>query len=149
MKNKTRKFYKKHDQKINYIVAGTWNAIFAYTSFVALYFIAKPYHVSVIVVLIFNQVIAYTQAFIVNKLFVFKTRGNYLREYIRFYIVNGISFGANIVLIYIFVTLLHFNAIVSQGVILCILVIFSYAGHAKFSFRSKNNMQSENILSKD
>jgi putative flippase GtrA len=130
--------YHKYGKKIDYIIAGIWNTIFSYLIFIALYYCNKTYKLHIIIILICSQIISLTQAYVIYKFFVFKTKGDFVREYFRFYLVYGFSFIINIILIYIFVNILLLNPILSQGVIALIVVIISYLGHTNFSFMEKN-----------
>lgn len=133
-----RYYYQKHNNKINYIIAGIWNTLFSYVTFIVLYYSMKPFELNIVVVLIFSQIICLTQAYITYKIFVFKTKGNYLQEYLRFYLVYGSSFSINLILIFLFVDIMNMNPIISQGIIACIVIILSYLGHTKYSFMTKN-----------
>ena len=138
-----RHFYQKHKNKINYIMAGAWNTLFSYVTFIILYYLTKPFKLHIVIVLIFSQIISLTQAYITYKIFVFKTKGNYLQEYFRFYLVYGSSFIINLILILSFVDIMHMNPILSQGIIACIVVILSYFAHTNFSFMEKKKTINE------
>jgi len=134
-----KKLYHKHNKKIKYVIVGTWNTLFSYLTFIILYFFAKPYNLHIILILICSQIVGLTHAYIMYKLFVFKTKGNCVHEYLRFYLVYGFSFVVNLILIYLFVDVMKFNPILSQGVIASIVVILGYLGHNNFSFTVKEN----------
>lgn len=141
MRNDEQSDYKKrtdkYRQKINYVIAGAWNTVFAYGTFIFLYYITKPVKLHIVIVLVFSQIISLTQAYITYKFFVFKTRANYLREYLRFYLVYGFSFLVNLILIYLLVDILDYHPVISQGLIACIVVVISYLGHSNFSFMER------------
>lgn len=86
--------------------------------------------------------IAITVAFLFYKWFVFRTRGNYLKEWLRVFAVYGVSLPFPVVVIPVATSLflsLHLNphlasllALISNsGVIAC----YSYFAHKKFSFK--------------
>ena len=125
--------YKKHQQKINYLLVGIWNTIFGYSVFVALYFLFTP-HIHYMVIWAVSTVLAITNAYIGYKAFVFKTKGNYLREYLRFYVVYSGSMVLNLVLLPLGVELLKIAPPVAQAGIIVISVVFNYLGHKHFSF---------------
>jgi len=131
------KLHNKHGRKIRYVITGTWNTLFSYLAFVLIYLLAKPYGLHITIILIFSQIFGLTNAYITYKLFVFKTKGNYVKEYLRFYLVYGFSFVVNLILIHLFVDVMQFNPIISQAVIACIVVVLSYIGHNNFSFMEK------------
>lgn len=86
------------------------------------------------VILTIGYVIGISQAYLCYKFLVFRTKGNYLREYLRFYLVYGIAFLFNLAMLPFFVEVLKISPIISQGVIVLLTVIISYLGHKRFSF---------------
>jgi len=125
--------YKKHGQKVAYILVGAWNTLFGYAIFVLLYsLLYQMFHY--IVILVISYIICITNAFLSYKFIVFKTKGNLLREYLRFYVVYGTSFIVNIALMLIIVEFLKVRPIPAQSVILFFITIVSYLGHKHYSF---------------
>ncbi len=123
----------KHKQKIMYLMVGAWNTAFGFASFIFLYYALQSLlHYSLI--LIVSYFISITNAYVGYKIFVFKTKGNYLREYLRFYIVYGSVFLLNMALLVFAVELLKVDPLYSQAVILVVTVIISYLGHKYFTF---------------
>ena len=123
-------------KKLRYLAVGFWNTIFSYAAFVLLYFLTKSW-LHYMAVLVLSQIVGITNAYICYKLFVFKTKGNIVREYLRFYVIYGTTFVVNLVLIGFFVELLGINLVVSQGIIAIVVVIMAYFGHNRFSFNAK------------
>lgn len=123
------------DKKVKYVLVGIWNTIFAYLAFAGIYAIALKFRVHYMLVLVMSQIIGLTNAYICYKLIVFKTKGNILREYLRFYVVYGFTFLINIMLIVFFVELLHWHPVLSQGIIMVIVMIVAYLGHVNISFK--------------
>lgn len=123
-------------KKLRYIIIGAWNTLFSYAAFVFLYFYTSSF-LHYMVILALSQIAGITNAYICYKFFVFKTKGNIVREYLRFYVVYGTTFIVNLVLIAFFVELLKINPIVSQGIIAIVVVIMAYFGHSRFSFKGK------------
>lgn len=125
--------YKRHQQKINYLLVGGWNTLFGYISFIALYalFAARIHY---LFLLALSNILAITNAYLGYKTFVFKTRGNYWREYLRFYMVYGAAMILNIILLPIGVELLKLSPLIAQTGFTLINILFSYFGHKRFSF---------------
>ena len=118
---------------IRFLIAGAWNTAFGYGVFILLFYM--PWKLHYIVVLILSNIITITNAYFCYKIFIFKTRGNYLREYLRFYGVYGITFGINLLLLPVFVEILKIHPVISQGMVLSVTIFASYFGHKHFSFR--------------
>jgi len=125
------------DRRVKYVAVGAWNTLFSYLAFVALYLALSPLGVHYLLVLVLSQIVGVTNAYVCYKVFVFKTRGNVLKEYLRFYVVYGTTFVINIALITLFVEVFHLNAILSQGIIAAIVVVLAYFAHSNFSFKAE------------
>lgn len=125
--------YRQHKEKINYLLVGGWNTVFGYSVFVALYFLFTS-SIHYMVIWLVSTVLAITNAYIGYKAFVFKTRGNYLREYLRFYVVYAGAMALNFVLLPLCVEIFRLSPPIAQGGLIFLNVIFSYFGHKRFSF---------------
>ncbi len=128
-----KQFISRHEEKVRYLVVGGWNTAFGYLLFIALYTLLHA-TVNYLAILIVSYVVSITNAYICYKFLVFRTKGNYLREYLRFYLVYGLAFLINLALLPVFVELLGINPVISQGVIVIFTVIISYVAHKNFSF---------------
>ncbi len=121
-------------EKINYLLVGAWNTAFSYLAFAALYFLLRTVlHYEVLLVV--SSILSITNAYIAYKLFVFKTKGHYLREYSRFYVVYGGSLLMNLVLLPVFVVIFGLSPLAAQAGLSVFTVVFSYYGHRNFSFK--------------
>lgn len=123
-------------KKVRYLAVGLWNTVFPYIVFGLLYYLSDA-QLHYMIILLVSQVLGLTNAYIGYKFFVFKTKGNIVREYLRFYAVYGTTFIVNLVLISLFVEVLGINPVISQGIIGIIVVIMAYIGHDRFSFSTK------------
>lgn len=131
-----RRLYHYHHEKINYLLIGGWNTLLGYLIFVALYYLFRQI-IHYLILLIISNILSITNAYISYKIFVFKTRRNYLREYLRFYVVYGGAFALNFILLPVCVELFHIQPVIAQGVLMFLTVIFSYFGHKNYSFKKK------------
>ncbi len=129
-----KQFLTKHEQKIRYLIIGGWNTVFGYGVFVALYFwFADSIHY--LVILSISYILSITNAYIGYKLLVFRTKGNILREYLRFYVVYGASFLFNLATLPLFVEILNLNMYAAQAIVTMITILGSYVMHKNFSFK--------------
>jgi len=129
-----KRLYEQHSEKINYLLVGGWNTAVGYGAFVALYHLLG-HQVHYLFILVLSNIISITNAYVGYKIFVFKTEGNYLREYARFYVVYGSAFLFNFVLLPLCVEIFRLSPVIAQAGLMFINVIFSYFGHKNFSFR--------------
>ena len=122
------------DQKFRYLISGVWNTLFGYVLSLILYSTLHS-RVHIIIISVMANVIAITVAFIVYKFFVFKTKGNYLKEYFRMYITYGLSAIIGTLSIWFLVDKLSMEFWLSQILITIFLVIFTYIFNQKYTFK--------------
>ena len=130
-------------QVVRYLLIGAWNTLFGYGTFALFTMLLAPLgRQSYILAVIPSTMINITVAFLGYKWFVFKTKGNYLREWIRCVGVYSSSMALGMVLLPVFVFVIrHRFGLESQapyiaGALLGVLtVIFSFFGHKHISFR--------------
>ncbi|MEI8079973.1 MAG: GtrA family protein, partial [bacterium] len=68
-------------------------------------------------------------------LFVFRTKGNVLREYVRFYGVYGVTAVLGLAALPFCVELLGLSPYLAPLLIMGVTVAVSYLGHQHFSFK--------------
>jgi len=129
-----RRIYHRHKEKINYFIVGVWNTIFGYGIYALLYYAFSP-SVHYLLLLLPSYIISITNAYIGYKIFVFKTKGNYLKEYLKFYVVYAFGLVVNLLLLPLFVEVSGLNPVVAQAMVIPFMVCVSYLGHKHFSFR--------------
>ena len=122
-------------QGIRYVIVGGWNTVFGVGCYTLLLIIFGQKHY--LLLGIFSNIIAVTNAFLCYKYFVFKTKGNFFREYFRCYLVYGAGMLSGMAEMYLCVSILGFDAIYSNLAITGINFIISYIGHKYFSFHSQ------------
>jgi len=143
-------------QFVRYIIVGMWNTALGYAMFA--YFTYLFTRISVhgyIFASILSNAIGITVAFFGYKLFVFRTKGNYLKEYLRCVMVYGSAaipgiFFLPIIKNAIVFSTLHHSLILVAGRVInlhqlspyiagaCVTagtVVYSFFGHRKFTFR--------------
>ncbi|MGA7559616.1 MAG: GtrA family protein [Terriglobales bacterium] len=127
-----------------YLLVGAWNTLFGYGSFAfftAILNSVVPH--SYIVASVISSLLNISVSYLGYKWFVFKTKGNYLREWIRCVGVysGGILFG--VVALPVLVTLIRRNTrffaqapYIAGALLTAFMVVYSFVGHKKFSFRT-------------
>lgn len=122
------------DKRVRYLLAGGWNTLFGYCVGVLFYYLLHNYlHTLVIIVL--ANILNISMSFLTYKIFVFKTRGNWLSEYVRCYVVYGNIAIVGMLLIWVMVDFFMVPFWIAQALILLITVIISYVAHARFTFK--------------
>lgn len=123
-----------------YLLTGGANTLFGYGVYAGLTTllfgrISRAYLVSAILSTIFGVTFSY----LTYKIFVFKTKGNYLREYFRTYLVYGGSTLIGLVLLPLLVEVLGINPYVAPVIVIPSTVILSFWGHRHLSFKTREN----------
>lgn len=125
-------------QLFRFLVTGGWNTIFSYAVFSGLYF-AFSDKVHYLIILTVSTVLGVTNAYICHKIFVFRTKGGYLREYLRFYAVYSVQIGINYVSLPILIKA-GMSPYLAQGLIVGITTAGTYLGHKHISFAPKRDI---------
>lgn len=121
------------DRRFRYLAAGGVNTAFGYLATVALYYSMEAY-LHFIGIMILANIICISFSFITYKIFVFRTKGNWLAEYLRCYVVYGGGALLSIGGLWFLVNAMNFPFWFAQGFVMMIVVAASYLGHSKFSF---------------
>lgn len=117
-----------------YLAAGGWNTLFGIGLYSFVYWLwADKIHYMLLA--FFVNIAAISNAFLCYKIFVFRTRGNWLKEYLRCYLVYGGGSLAGMGLLWLFATLFKMNPAIANIFAAVLVVIASYFGHKYFSFR--------------
>ena len=150
-----------------YLLVGIWNTAFGYLLYAALTWVLSR-HVAYgyLYAAVLSNFIAISVAFLGYKWFVFKTHGNYLREWLRCFVVYGAAALPSLLLLPVVVNALIYFCHVSPGakvghathfqftaqylhntfltapyiggaILTAGPVIFSFFGHKHFSFRPR------------
>lgn len=133
---------------IRFLMVGGFNTVFTlalYSVFVILYGEMFPHRGKPLIAdiaQISTKPIAITVAFLCYKHFVFRTQGNYLKEWLRCFAVYGISTPAELIILplathgFLFFALTHRSAPFLAGFVnSAIIATYSYFAHKKFSFK--------------
>lgn len=127
-------------QGLRFLLVGGYNTVFGYIIFSALYYVLKnDIHYSVI--LFISYFIGILNNFIVFKIFVFNTKGNWLKECISTYISYMALYPINALLLYIAIDVYDLSAYVGQGISVIIMPIITYFVLKIFAFNNKNLKQ--------
>jgi putative flippase GtrA len=127
-----------------YLAVGAFNTLFGYGSFAVL--VAALDRISphgYILASVISGVVNITVSYLNYKWFVFKTKGNYLREWTRCVVVYSSAIVLNTLLLPVLVFAIRhwtslFNAApyIAGAVLIGCTTVYSFVGHKNFSFRS-------------
>jgi putative flippase GtrA len=130
-------------QLIRYFLVGAFNTGFGYLVFVALNYLFRRFGLyGSELATLFGSLITITVAFLGYKWFVFRTRGHYLREWLRCVSVYGTSMLFTLIMLPPLALLLRHKFASTQtasnlaaAILTVVTVVASYFGHKHFSFR--------------
>jgi putative flippase GtrA len=129
---------------VRYLLVGLWNTAFGYAAF-ALFtkLLDRLVPHSYLAGSVLSNLLSITVAFLGYKWFVFKTKGNYLKEWCRCVGVYSGAIVLGLVLLPVLVFTIrhqfgyqHEAPYIAGALLTGITVIFSFFGHKHISFRS-------------
>lgn len=136
---KTYHFLLKHwfrlDRKIRFLLVGGFNTSFSYLLFVIFSFIlgVKYFQQALFLSWLSSSVVS----FVTQKFYVFRTSGNYVREYFSCLISWSVVYLINALLLEYFHRVLLWNLYLSQALSVCIYTVITYLLFKYFAFRKK------------
>lgn len=133
--NKIFRFYLKHEEMINYLIAGGLTTFISIFSYYLLRFIINDYYINTAL----SWIIAVTFAFIVNKVYVFKSKNeNKTKQYIKFTGSRIATLLIELLLMFIFVKLLKINDMIVKIFIQVIVIVLNYILSKLYVFKKEN-----------
>lgn len=140
--------YRKNREEIHrmvrYLAVGGWNTLFGLGVYSLLYALFKN-SVNYLALTIPTNILAITNAYLCYKLLVFRTKGNWWREYWRCYVVYGGGALLGMAMLFLLVSGCGFHPVAAQVLTVAMTIAGSYVGHKYFSFgRKKKSNDSGN-----
>jgi len=128
-----QKIHEINPKKIRYLLVGGINTVIGYSIGVGIYKLLSN-QVNIVLIGFISNILTITISFLTYKIFVFKTKGRWIIEYLKAYVVYGSMAIFGTILLWFFVDLIGFNIWITQALIIMITVAFSYIGHVKYTF---------------
>jgi putative flippase GtrA len=138
-------------QVIRYLVVGAWNTLFGYGCFflfarLFLHMIASQPAIAATAASVVATTINITVSFVGYKYFVFRTKGNFLREFARSFLVYLPSLFINAISIAPLASLVRRTAplqaqrapYIAGAILALVTVAISFVGHKNISFREQS-----------
>jgi putative flippase GtrA len=129
-------------QFARFLLVGGFNTAFGYGLFALLNWWLTPVPYGYLLATLLSSVISITVAFLGYKWVVFRTKGHYLREWVRCVGVYGSSMLISLAGMAILVPLLqrrmarpHAASYLAAALMMVVTVAFSFFGHKNISFR--------------
>lgn len=125
-------------EKFRFLIVGASNTFWGVISYPIYFWILNPFGVNYLVILVITYVINGTISFTTQKYLVFKTKGNHLKEFWKYALLQGSTLGINLVILPISVQFFHFNPVIAQTIFIVLVVISSYFFHKYVTFKHKH-----------
>lgn len=123
-----------HQTKVRFLFAGLLNTAFGLGTYFALYCLLVPLKFHYLAILVVSHAVCMTFAFLTNKFLVFRTSGNYLREYMKFCTFQIPYFLMNLVALPILVELVGMDPVMAQIMFTILAIVSSYFWHSRVTF---------------
>ena len=130
-------FWCKIPDKIRFLIIGAINAGMSYVIFaVAVYLIGEQYYqVCAALQWILSSFISFTN----QKVFVFCTKGNWIKEYLRCCMTWLVSYLLNALILEVFVKYIDINVYLAQFLAIFTVSVVTYVLFKYFAFRVHKN----------
>ena len=126
-------FWMRVPQKIRFLLVGGYNTVFSY----ALYALFIYMSISAQIALFLSFLFSSLNSYMTQKFYVFNTKGNYIKEYIKCLFT---WFGSYIINAILLESLMHFgglNAYLAEFIALVLITVYSYIALKYFAFKEK------------
>jgi FkbM family methyltransferase len=133
-----RDFAVMHETKIRFMITGGINTALGLALFPFLYIVLAPLKIHYLFILVFSSVACTVFAFLTNKFFVFRTRGNYFAELSRFVLFHLSHLVLNLLAVPLLVEAAGISPVVAQPAFAAIVILSSYFWHKHITFGTKS-----------
>lgn len=123
------------DERIRFLVVGGFNTAFGFLIFTSITLMLKHVPHGYMIGLIVSQFVSNFVAFYLHRKVTFKAKGHAMTDFIRFTMVNAVSYLINLIVLPLLVNVTHMNPLIAQFLILLVTIMISFVGHKFFSFR--------------
>lgn len=124
------------DRRVAFLIVGAINTAVGFGWFTLFTFTLERW-IGYMGVLVLAQIVSVLCAFVLYRKFVFRVRGNVLRDLVRFSMVYVVAFLVNAALLPLLVELVGLHVLLAQALIVFVTTVVSYLGHRYFSFARK------------
>lgn len=127
-----------NQKKIRYFLVGGLNTVVGYCIGIVMYK-ALCSNLGIVWVGIFSNMLSITVSFLTYKMLVFRTKGMWVAEYLKSYLVYGVTALISIFCLWLFVDNLRLSIWLAQALVLVVTVVISFISHSRFTFNRKED----------
>jgi|TARA_B110000261_G_C12985732_1_gene318278 putative flippase GtrA len=137
--SKVIRLLKSNETKVRFLVTGVLNSSFGLIMFPFFYYFLEEYKLHYLIILTISQFICIIFAYLTNKFLVFKTKGNYASEFLRFITFHISHFSVNLLALPVLVEFFKLEPVIAQIFFAVMVIISSYFWQSKITFRSNDS----------
>jgi putative flippase GtrA len=123
-----------HSESFKFLLIGLINTLFGFFFSIILFRLLKGSHATALIAVLAN-LLSIIFSFVMYKLFVFSSKGNWFLELIRCFIVYLNIFIINVILMTVLVDVFFWSVWISQLCVTFLAAFLSYVSHKKFTFK--------------
>ena len=127
----------RHQTKFRFLLVGALNTVVGLAVYPALYFFVTPLRSHYLTILSISQVLCVTFSFLTTKFMVFRTSGNYLREFGKFGTFHLSIFIINLAALPVLVEFAGMNPVWAQMLFTILVISSSYFWHSNITFSAR------------
>ena len=129
------KIYKKYEEIINYLIFGVLTTLVSILSYA---FFTRLINLDYVLSNILSWILSVTFAFFTNQKYVFNTSSSSkIKDMFKFYLSRLTSLGIELITMYILVTLLSLNDMISKIIVQFIVIVLNYVLSKLFVFKKQ------------
>lgn len=120
-------------EKLRFLLVGGFNTVVSYLMFAGFLMLLgdKHYQISLLLAWAISSIISFTT----QKIFVWQTTGNWIKEYIKCCLSWSVGYAINALTLEIFVKMLQLNVYVGQGIAIVLTTVVTYILFKYFAFK--------------
>lgn len=132
-------------EEFRFLIVGASNTIWGIVSYPIYYWFLHPLGVNYLIILIITYLLNGIISFTTQKYFVFRTRGNHLKEFWKFLLLQVATLSINLILLPLAVQYFKLNPVIAQTVFICILIVTNFFFHKYVTFKHKTEVSSTEV----
>lgn len=130
----------RHQIKVRFLFTGALNTIVGLAVYPAIFFLFKSFQLHYLTILTISQVVCVTFAFLTTKFMVFRTSGNYLREFSKFGTFHLSIYLINLVVLPVLVECTGMSPVWAQLSFTIVVIVSSYFWHSRITFSNRHKL---------
>lgn len=137
-----KNIYLKHKEIINYLIFGIFSTIVnLLTYYILIFTIFNPNNpIELQITNTISWIISVTFSYITNKIYVFQSNNkNIIKEIIKFYSSRLTTLFLDMLLMFIFVTILNLNDKIIKLIVAIVIIVLNYILSKLIVFKQKKN----------